>query len=202
MGRSAIVALSRPAEHLIAVGLLAAEMRRALVAGPHALVAPLTGAIYEALVGEAESKDTASLFLGVARGADGLSFLVGYATLDESVDIDLSKPQIGGALARRIGHVFDAIRLAMTGDGLGAAAAREVLAWALWAALAADDEAQSDLRDALASWRGPTSAMIEALLLLPSAIMGNKERTAKLGRMRVSTRPLSVEQLNLLMLAR
>ena len=64
VGRSAVVALTRPAEHLVAVGLLAAEMRRALGAGAHAPIAPLTGSIYEALVGEADSKDTGSLFLG------------------------------------------------------------------------------------------------------------------------------------------
>ena len=199
-GRSSLVPLARPPASLVADGLLALELRRALGGDGDTLIAPLVGAVYETLVGQAEESDADTMQIAVARAGDGLRLAVGYATVSASPDLDMSKTQFDGAIAKRVGRVMEAIAVGAEGSRADAAAAREALAWALWSAAAADDAARGVWRDALTKWNGAVSAPVEAIVLMPPSEGNAKERVGKIGRAKVVVRPLAVDRLNALLL--
>ncbi|MGK3998917.1 hypothetical protein [Sorangium sp. So ce1024] len=199
-GRSSLVPLARPAVSLVAGGLLALELRKALGGDGDVLIAPVTGAVYETLVGQAEEGDADTLQIGAARVGEGLRLAIGYATVSPSPDLDTSKAQFEGAVAKRIARVAEALHMGADGASAGAAAAREAVAWALWTAVAVDDSTHSTWQDALEKWNGAVSAPIEAIVLVSPSAGSVKERGGKVGRAKVAVRPLALERLNALLL--
>ncbi len=200
-GRSSLVPLARPAASLVAGGLLALELRKAFGSDSDVLIAPLTGAMYETLVGQAAEGDADTLQLAVARVGDGLRVVVGYATVSTSPDLDTSKVQFDGAVAKRVGRVVEAITVGTEGARADAVAAREAIAWALWSAAAADDAVRGAWREALAKWSGAVTAAVEAIVLVLSGEGNTKERIGKIGRAKVVVRQLALERLNALLLS-
>ena len=198
-GRSAFVPLRAPAAHLVARGLLATEVRKALGGTDTTLVAALQGTALETLIGERDAAADDVIVLGIRPEGDGLRAVIGYATVAEAPDLDVSKSAFSGAIARRIGHLADALHLA-AGERADAIAARESLLWSLWSALAAEDNGQSQLHAALASWRGALAGGVEALVLTLPEPLGSKERSGKVGRAKVTARPITLDQLNALLL--
>lgn len=199
-GRSSLVPLARPAESLVAGGLLALELRKALGGDGDVLIAPVTGAIYETLVGQSEEGDADMIQIGAARVGAGLRLAIGYATVSPSPDLDTSKAQFEGAVAKRIGRVAEAIHVGADGTRADAAAAREAVSWALWTAVAVDESTHGPWRTALAKWSGSLSTPIEAIVLVPPSGGNVKERTGKIGRTKVMARSLALDRLNGLLL--
>lgn len=197
-GRSSLVPLSRSAESLVVDGLLALELRRSLGADGDVLLAPITGAVYETLVGPGAG-GADSLMLCAARSGDGLRVVVGYATAGTASDFGVGKTQFVGVGAKSLGRVLDAIQLAGAGARPDASAAREALSWALWGAVTSDDAAHGPWREVLNGWRGGFDSA-EGLLLIPPRGEFIKERVGKVGRARVVARPLALERLNALLL--
>ena len=199
-GRSSLVPLARPAATLVASGLLALELRKALGGHGDVLIAPVTGAVYETLVGHAEEGDADTLQIGAARVGEGIRLVIGYATVSLSPDLDTSKTQFEGAVAKRIARVAEALHMAADGTRADAAAAREAVAWALWTAVAVDDLTHGMWREALARWNGAVGAPTEAVVLAPPAGGNLKERSGKIGRTKAVVRPLALDRLNALLL--
>ena len=198
-GRSAFVPLRAPAAHLVARGLLASEVRKALGGTDTTLVAALQGTALETLIGERDATADDVIVLGTRPEDDGLRAVIGYATVAEAPDLDVSKPAFGGTIARRIGLLADALHLA-AGERADAIAARESILWSLWSALAAEDDGQIHLRGALTSWRGALAGGVEALVLTLPEPLGGKERSGKAGRAKVTARPITLDRLNALLL--
>jgi hypothetical protein len=115
-------------------------------------------------------------------------------------EIDTSKAQFDGAVAKRIARVAEALQMGADGARADAAAAREALSWALWSAAAADDSTHGTWRDALTNWSGAVSAPVEALVLVRSSAGNAKELVGKVGRVKTVLRPLAVDRLNALLL--
>jgi hypothetical protein len=199
-GRSSLVPLARPAASLVASGLLALELRKALGGDGDVLIAPVTGAVYETLVGHAEEGDGDTLQIGVARVGEGLRMIIGYATVSPSPDLDTSKAQFEGAVAKRIARVAEALHICADGTRTDAVAAREAVAWALWTAVAVDDSTHVMWREALAKWNGAVGGPIEVIVLLPPAGGNVKDRGGKIGRAKAVVRPLALDRLNALVL--
>ncbi|UQA57429.1 hypothetical protein [Polyangium aurulentum] len=199
-GRSSLVPLARPAASLVAGGLLALEMRKVLGGDVDVLIAPVTGAVYETLVGHAEEGDADTLQIGAVRVGEGLRLAIGYATVNPSPDLDTSKTQFEGAVAKRIARVAEALQICAEGARADATAAREAVAWALWTAVAVDDSTHGMWREALTKWDGAIVAPIEAILMVPPAGGNVKERGGKIGRAKAIMRPLALDRLNALLL--
>jgi hypothetical protein len=117
-----------------------------------------------------------------------------------SPDVDTSKTQFEGAVAKRIARVAEALHVGADGSRADAAAAREAVAWALWTAVAVDDSTHGVWREALAKWNGAVGAPIEAIVLVPPAGGTVKERSGKIGRVKAVVRPLALDRLNALLL--
>lgn len=199
-GRSSLVPLGRPAAALVVSGLLALELRKSL-GDVDALIAPVTGAVYETLLGKADEGEGDTLQIAATRVASGgLRFAVGYATASSSPDLDTSKAQLDGPIAKRVSRVLEAIAASGEGARADAGAAREAIAWALWGAVAADEASHSGWREELTRWSGSVAAPTEALVLAKSSDNNAKERNGKIGRVKVVVRPLALERLNAMLL--
>lgn len=199
LGRSAIVALERPPEHLVAVGLLAAELRKAL--GEGAVVAPMVGPAFEALTGLRESDQPGATFLGVAPTPTGLRATVAFSALDPGLDLDATKSHFAGSSVRALVGIVEAVHLASSDAGPGGAAAREILSWALWSAIVKDEAVAPSLRSRLSSWSEPLPIDTDVLMLVRQEVVG-KERSGKVGRAKATVKILGIDQINRLLLAR
>lgn len=196
-----LVSLERSGEHLVAGAVVALELQRR--AGPRAtgLIAYLEGAYYSALVDESAAQDPmGALLLGCFLKQGRLHLQVGYATLDRSASVELDRGQLGGAVGRRLSHVLEALELSR-GKGVGATAARELLSWLLWPALALQESRPPELQEALRAWR-LAQAEPDVVCLLPPALAGPKGRSYRLGRTPVSVSALNEETVNRLILAK
>lgn len=199
-GRSSLVPLARPAASLVVGGLLALELRKTLGSDGDVLIAPVTGPVYETLVGHAEEGDADTLQIGAVQVADGLRLAIGYATVSLSPDLNTTKAQFDGAVAKRIARVAEALHIGAAGTRADAAAAREAVAWALWTAVAVDDSTHGAWGETLMKWNGAVRAPIEAIVLMPPAGSNMKERSGKIGRAKAVVRPLALDRLNGLLL--
>jgi hypothetical protein len=193
--RSGLLSLRHSGEQLIAGGLLATEIARR---ARGAVIAPIEGAAYEALVGEVHDARGVAL-LGVTAETGSLSFVVGYATLDAEVDVDLSRAQVGGTLGRRLAHAVGTIHAALADDGPASAAAREALSWLIWPALAVDGVPDPRLAVALAEWRGDPQA-VEVVCMLPPNLSLPRGRSVRIVKTPVSVLAVDVDLLNRLVL--
>ncbi|TKC96487.1 hypothetical protein [Polyangium fumosum] len=198
--RAGLVSLRRTNEQLVAAGLLAIEIGRRAGGSTPPVIAPIEGQSYEALVGEPHDDSQGMVWLGVTKKDDGLSFVLGYTTLDPNVDVDLSKAQIGGELGRRIGHLVGALQHALSGDGPAAEVAREALSWVIWPALAGEEQAGTELPKLLLEWRGAQGAAIEVVCLLPPAQV-TRGKTVKSGKVQVAVQVLDVDLINRVLLS-
>lgn len=194
--RSGLVSLRRSGDQLVAAGLLAIEIGRR---SRGTVIAPLEGAAYESLVGEPHD-DRGVTLLGVTADGGSLAFFVGYATLDPEVDVVVSKPEMGGALARRLGHAIGTIHAAIRGDGPASEAAREALSWLIWPSLATDGAPDAQLATALSGWRGDPQA-VEVVCLLPTGYPIPRGQKARIGKTPVTLQSIDTDLIARLLLA-
>lgn len=76
----------------------------------------MTGAVYDAPLGKVDEGEEDTLRVAATRVVGGgLRFAVGYAMASSSSDIDTSKAQLDGAIAKCVGRVLKAI--AASGEG-------------------------------------------------------------------------------------
>jgi hypothetical protein len=161
-----IVSLEHTGDRLIAAGLLGLELQRR---GANVIARP-EGPQYEALVGTTVSAElTGALAVGLTLSGDTLAVTLGYATLDKDADVRLQKTTLLGEAAEPLRRVIGMFRLATEPRAAGIAA-REILAWILWPAIATQNEQSARLGEALKRWRSGASPVLSALVLAPPAI--------------------------------
>jgi len=199
-GTGGLVSLVHTGEHLVAGGALALELQRRASGAAAALITPVQGAHYEALTGEPAAQDKAgALLLGCVLRGGALSFQVGYATLDGAAEVELGRGLVTGAVGTRLSSVLAALELAR-GTGPAAAAARELLGWILWPALALEERKSLELQFALRAWK-VASGDPEVVCLLPPSLAGPRGRSYRLGKLPVSVLALDVELFGRLVLS-
>jgi hypothetical protein len=199
-GTGGLVSLVHTGVHLVAGGALSLELQRRASGAAAALITPVQGSHYEALTGESAAQDKAgALLLGCVLRGGALSFQVGYATLDGSAGVELGRGLVGGAVGTRLSSVLAALELAR-GTGPAATAARELLGWILWPALALEERKSLELQFALRAWKvggGET----EVVCLLPPSLAGPRGRSYRLGKLPVSVAALDAELFGRLVLS-
>lgn len=199
-GTGGLVSLVHTGEHLVAGGALALELRRRASGAAAALITPVQGAHYEALTGEPADEDKAgALLLGCVLRGGALSFQVGYATLDSAAGVELGRGLVAGTVGTRLSSVLAALELAR-GTGPAAVAARELLGWILWPALALEERKSLELQFALRAWK-VASGEHEVVCLLPPSLAGPRGRSYRLGKLPVSVVALDAELFGRLVLS-
>ena len=178
---SGLISLNGDDSELLAGALLAAELRRT-EASDGALVAHIHGRSREVLLGDHDANFRGVLALGLDEPAGTPRLTLGFATLDAGTDIDVSLTRLGGRLGAQLEHVVSMVTLGVRDKGIGAAVAREALAWSLWPAAASHEPGESS------PWperlkRALTAAEIEVslLIVLPSQF-APKRRAPKVGK--------------------
>jgi hypothetical protein len=173
-----LLSLRRDNVELLAEALLSLELLRRIGGG---VVVPVSGRGYEALTGDDQDGIGMQAAFGIADGV--LSILVGVATLDASLDIDLSVPQVGGVVGARLHAVTSSLQ-ALRGEDLLARAARDAVGWLVWPTFAGMEasERPSELIAALSDWSSVKDLKIEVHALLPPNIVAPKGRPLKVSR--------------------
>lgn len=174
-----LLSLRRDNVELLAGALLSLELARRIEG--RGVVVPVSGRGYEALTGDDQDGVGMQAAFGMVDGA--LRILVGVATLDASLDIDLSVPQVGGAVGARLHAVVSSLQ-ALRGEDLLARAARDAVGWLVWPTFAGMEasERPSELIAALSDWSSVKDVKIEVHALLPPSIVVPKGKPPKVSR--------------------
>jgi hypothetical protein len=195
-----LVSLERTSEHLIAAGVLALEMQRRAGERP-VVIARVEGLQLAALLGEqGENDPMGAVLIGFGPRGDDLHLQLGYATLDQSVDVEFSNGRLGGDVGRRIKTLSSVVELARSGEGVMATAAREALGWLLWPALATDGRSAQGLHAALRRFTETGNAEVEGVCLLPLAKNASRGKTWRAGDIPVAISSLDVDLFSRLVL--
>jgi hypothetical protein len=198
-GAGGLVSLVHTGEHLVAGGALALVLQQRASGATAAFLTPVQGTHYEALTGEPAAQDkSGALLLGCVLRGGALSFQVGYATLD-SAGVELGRGLVGGVVGARLGSVLAVLELAR-GTGPAAAAARELLGWLLWPALALEERRSLELQSALRDWK-VGGGEPDVVCLLPPSIAGIRGRSFRLGKLPVTVAALDTELFGRLVLS-
>jgi len=196
-----LLSLQHSNDQRIAAGVLALQLRRQH-GGIPIVVVPVDGAPYEAIVGDPAAADTGgALLLGLAVAEGALAVTVGYATLDATADVVLSRGDLTGAVGQRLARVVEVLELAGSRDGLGGTAARQVLAWLIWPTVAAEGANASHLITALRSWERGGDVRISVTCLLPPELLGRARPPVRFGKHDATVLPLDVDLFNRLLLS-
>ncbi|MDB4928248.1 MAG: hypothetical protein JWM10_732 [Myxococcaceae bacterium] len=174
-----LLSLRKDNVELLAGALLSLELSRRIEG--RGVVVPVSGRGYEALTGDDQDGIGMQAAFGIADGT--LRILVGVATLDASLDIDLSVPQVGGAVGARLHAVVSSLQ-ALRGEDLLARAARDAVGWLVWPTFAGMEAAErpSELIAALSDWASVKDVRIEVHALLPPSVVVPKGRPPKVSR--------------------
>jgi len=174
-----LMSLRKDNVELLAGALLSLELSRRIEG--RGVVVPLSGRGYEALTGDGQDGIGMQAAFGIADGV--LRILVGVATLDSNLDIDLSVPQVGGAVGARLHAVVSSLQ-ALRGEDLLARVARDAVGWLVWPSFAGMEvsERPSELIAALSDWSSVRDIKIEVQALLPPSIVIPKGRPTKVSR--------------------
>lgn len=197
-----LLSLEHAHDQRIAAGVLALQLRRQRVGFP-IVVVPIDGAPYEALVGSPAATDAAgALLFGVSVEDGTLAVTAGYATLDSEADVTVSRGHLGGAVGQRIARLLDVLGLAGKELGLGSAAARQILAWLLWPAVAADGPRAGTLVAALRSWERGSGMSVSVTCLLPPGLLRRAHGSVRVGEHPATVLSLDVDLFNRLIMTR
>jgi hypothetical protein len=187
-------------EHLIAAGLLSLELQKRADRS-EVIIARAEGTNYRVLTDEpGESDPLGALAISVSPTGDGLALTIGYATLAKDVDLHLQRGRLAGKPIDRLRRVLQIVRLANERTGVASSAAREVLAWLLWGAAAADAH-RREVIAALSAWGRGAPATRSVVILAPSTVAASLVRSAKLDDVSVDLKPISSDLFNRLILA-
>ena len=187
-GHQGLLSLRRSNKQLVAASTLALQLRalRGMRAG---VSAPITGASASTLLGLSDDGIPGAFALAVWRDAmDELGFCVGYAALDEALELDTSASRPTGELVDRMRRLGELIGLAaQREDSLGPNTAREALRWLLMPAIAEaratdlHNLAFADLGDMLNQLGDSVRARVEGVCLLPARHPGVGLQRATIG---------------------
>ncbi len=195
-----LVSLERRSEHLVAAGVLALEMQRRAGERP-VVIARVEGLQLAALLGEhGEDDPMGAVLVGFSAGGDQLELQLGYATLDQAIDVEFSNGRLGGDVGRRIKTLAGVLEIARSGESVMAAAAREALGWLLWPALATDGRPVPTLHTALRRFTETGTAEVQGVCLLPPAKNASRGKAWKAGNVPVAVSSLDVDLFSRLVL--
>lgn len=193
-----LLSLRKDNVELLTSALLTMDLVRRLEG--RGVVVPLSGRGYEALTGESSADVSMQVALGATNNV--LRAIIGFATFDPNIDLDLSLPQVGGRVGERLSAVVNTIQM-LRGDDIGAQAARDAVGWLVWPALAGMDasERSNDLVGALSDWSRVKELRIEVSLMTPAQMQLPKGKAPKVSRWSVTVTTIDVPLIKRLLLS-